>query len=458
MPFQTLNPTTGELLEQFSPELPSQMQQKLERVTHEQARWQTTTLAQRQQWLANLADLLDKEKAELAQLITLEMGKIYRESVAEIDKSVEFLRWSVDQAPAVLSTKPYTSQAKQSYVHYQPLGTVLAIMPWNYPLWQVIRLLAPALLAGNTLLLKPAGNVPQCTQALERLTLEAGLPANVFAPLYIEESEVQLVIAHPKVRSVHLTGSTRAGRAVGTIAGRHLKKCVMELGGSDPFIILEDADLPKATAQALASRFLNNGQSCLSAKRFIIAEGIYEPFKQAFCEGIERLTMGDPLKPETDLGPMARRDLLTRLDTQIDQSRKGDAEVLRFSHSNPQDLAQKGFFHPPCIIENPQPGTPAWDDELFGPVATFFKAKNPSHAIALANDTPYGLGGSVWSENESLAIEMAHGIESGATAINRMLRSDIRMPFGGFKNSGFGREMGDEGFYELTNPKSIFIW
>jgi succinate-semialdehyde dehydrogenase/glutarate-semialdehyde dehydrogenase len=453
MAFQTLNPATGELLERYDADRPSIVQQKLDHVTRFNKAWQQTPLHRRCELVVSLADQLLANRESLASLITLEMGKIYQESLAEVDKSIHYLHWCVQQADQILKDRDYSTAHRKSYVHYQPLGTILAIMPWNYPIWQVIRLLAPALITGNTVILKPAANVPQCSRMLGQLVRQSGLPEECFLPLFVQESEIQFIIAHNDVRSIHLTGSTSAGRSVGAIAGRHLKKCVMELGGSDPFIVLNDADIDSAVEQAIKARFINNGQSCIAAKRFIIEKDVFNSFEQAFVEAVRQLNTGDPMSPDNQLGPMARRDLLERLESQVQASLAAGA-TCRFVKPS---TTSKGFFTSPTVLTDAVPGSPAWDEELFGPVATLFKASSADHAIELANNTPYGLGASLWSQDLERAERLAKEIESGATAINRMLRSEISMPFGGAKNSGFGREMGDAGFYELTNPKTIIV-
>lgn len=453
MAFQTLNPTTGDLLDRFDVDRPSVVQQKLDHITRFNKGWQNTPLSQRCDLVLELAQQLGHHRQQLAGLITLEMGKIYPEALAEVDKSIQYLHWCVEQADALLRDKPYSTNYRKSYVHYQPLGTILAIMPWNYPIWQVVRLLAPALITGNTVILKPAANVPQCSLMLGRLVQQSGLPEECFLPLFVQESEIQFLIAHNDVRSIHLTGSTSAGRSVGAIAGRHLKKCVMELGGSDPFIVLNDADIGQAVEQAVKARFINNGQSCIAAKRFIIEDSVFDQFEQAFIDRVSQLVTGDPQQQGVQLGPMARKDLLERLEKQVQESLAAGA-TCRFAA---EPIQSRGFFAPPRVLVNAVQGSPAWDEELFGPVATLFRATNADHAIQLANDTPYGLGASLWSRDLDKAEVLAKQIVSGATAVNRMLRSEISMPFGGAKNSGFGREMGDAGFYELTNPKTIIV-
>lgn len=455
MALTSMNPATGEILAEFEAWDQQRLDLAIRRASAEFLEWsQLTSIDTRCELMKNAADILREQHDELAKLITLEMGKSINEAKAEIEKSAWVCEFYAEHGPDFLADETIETDAYKSYICYQPLGLVLAVMPWNFPFWQVFRFAAPALIAGNIGLLKHASNVPQCAQAIEQVFLEAGFPPFVFTNLMIGSEQVERVIRHPFVRAVTLTGSENAGRKVAAIAGEELKKTVLELGGSDAFIVMSDADIPAAIEAAVTSRYLNMGQSCIAAKRFIIDQFIYEEFITRLKTAVEaKFIEGDPLDSSTTLCPMARQDLLDELHQQVQTCVDYGARLITGGYQ----LERPGCYYAPTILADISSSMPAYHEEFFGPVALIFKATEPAHAVGLANATQFGLGGSVWSGDPATAETMALRMESGACFVNGMTKSDPRLPFGGVKNSGYGRELSYHGIREFTNVKSIWI-
>ncbi len=451
--FISRNPSSGEVLKEF--ECISKEETKVLLGTASRAfdSWRETPLKKRTELLHKAADLLEDEKRRLGELMTVEMGKPIKEAQGEAAKCAWVCRYFADNAEEFLLSRRKSSDAKESYVRYDPLGVILAIMPWNFPFWQVFRFAAPALTAGNAALLKHAPNVPQCAQAIEGIFREAGFPEGVFVNLFVSEEDVGDIISHNAVSAVTLTGSDRAGRSVASTAGRALKKTVMELGGSDPFIVLKDADLKRAAETGVQSRALNSGQSCIAAKRFIVVKEVWEEFCDLMKKGLARLKMGDPLQDDADIGPLAREDLRNKLHRQVTESVEKGAEVV-LGGKVPEG---KGYFYPATMLTRVAPGMPAADEETFGPVAAVIEARDTEDAVRLANHTPYGLGASVWTADTKLGAGLASKINAGCIFVNGMVKSDPRLPFGGIKESGYGRELSEEGIREFVNIKTVWI-
>lgn len=450
---ESINPVNGERLAVFERWDSTRLEAALAAAARAAPVWARTPLAQRCELLARVAAVLRARGEELARLITLEMGKLIGESRAEVEKCAVGCEYYARNAPAFLADEAVASDAGRSYVAYQPLGTVLAVMPWNFPFWQVLRFAAPALAAGNTALLKHASNVPQCALAVESVLREAGAPPGVFQTLMIAAGNVARVVEDPRVHAVTLTGSDRAGREIAAAAGAALKKTVLELGGSDPFVVLADADLDLTVSNAVASRFVNAGQSCIAAKRFIVVEEIAEEFLGRFRLGVEALRPGDPADPETTLAPLARRDLCDALDVQVRESIACGAEPI----TGCAPLPGAGAWYAPSILDRVAPSMPAFDEELFGPVAAVSRARDEEEAIALANRSRFGLGASVWTRDAARGERVALRLQSGAVFVNGMVKSDPRLPFGGVKESGYGRELSYHGLREFVNVKTVWI-
>ncbi len=450
MPYLSLNPATGLVFRSYDNHDSRQIAEIVESAARAQLDWAERDCTSRAQVLARAADLLAEQRDTLAALITGEMGKLLRESLDEIDKCAALLRWVAAQAPAALADEQV---AEGCVVRKAPLGIVLGIMPWNYPFSQVLRYAASALVLGNGCLLKHATNVPQCALAIERLWLDAGLPPGLFRTLLIEPDEVATLIARPEVQAVALTGSEAAGRAVAAVAGKYLKKTVLELGGSDPFVVLHDADLDHVLDRALPARFTNCGQSCLSAKRFIVVPEIADAFVAGLAERIGRLLPGDPLDPQATLAPMARDDLRLRVRRQVADSVDAGAQLVLGG----QMLGRAGFFLAPTLLDHVPPASPAYADEVFGPVAAVIRAADEHDALRIANDNRFGLGGSVWSRDVERATRMACRLKAGYVSVNQPCRSDPRLPLGGVKASGYGREMGLASLHEFANLQSLRI-
>jgi succinate-semialdehyde dehydrogenase/glutarate-semialdehyde dehydrogenase len=451
--FKSVNPLDGTTLAEIDSFTPVALETALYEASQAAPAWSATPIAERGVLLQHAAAVLRDHAEEFARLMTLEMGKPIAEARAEIEKSAWGCEYYAAEGAGFLEDEVIASDAGRSLVTYQPLGTVLAVMPWNFPFWQVFRFAAPALVAGNTGLLKHASNVPQCAQAIETVFAEAGFPQGVFRTLMIPSSQVAAVIEDVRVHAVTLTGSEPAGRQVAATAGSQVKKSVLELGGSDPFIVLEDADLELAVEQAVVSRFLNTGQSCIAAKRFIVVDAIAAEFVARFKTAVEAISVGDPLDETNRLGPMARIDLRDELHEQVVDSLTQGAVAV--TGCNPE--AGSGAFYQPSIIDHVKPGVRAYREELFGPVATVIRAADEAEAVHIANDTDFGLGGSVWTQDAERGERIARQLQCGCAFVNGMVKSDPRLPFGGVKNSGYGRELSRLGIHEFVNAKTIWI-
>ncbi len=453
MTMRSVNPATGEVIEEFETLSPEQVEHALDDAARAAREWAATPMDERCALVRRAGEVLRARRDELARVITLEMGKRIAEARAEVEKCAWVCEHYAEQGPAYLAPEEIATDASRSYVAFQPLGPVLAVMPWNFPFWQVFRFAAPALVAGNVGLLKHASNVPRCAVEIEKVFTEAGAPAGVFRTLLIPAADVERVIEDPRVRAVTLTGSDPAGRRVAAVAGRALKKTVLELGGSDPFVVLDDADLDEAARVGVAARYQNAGQSCIAAKRFILVEAIAEEFLARFRALVEELKPGDPLDEATTLAPLARADLRDELHQQVQDSVVEGAVVV----TGGEPLPGPGAYYAATILDRVEPGMRAYEEELFGPVAVVLRAKDEEDALRLANDTRYGLGGAVFSGDPERGERFALGIEAGAAFVNGMVKSDPRLPFGGIKMSGYGRELGREGIREFVNIKTVWI-
>jgi len=453
MPIATINPATGETLRTFEPLTDTELDDKIAHAAQTFRTYRQTRLAERAAWLLRAAEILEAEQSALGRLMTTEMGKLVKAGGEEAAKCAWGCRFYAEQAPRMLADKPAQSTATKSFVRYQPLGPILAVMPWNFPFWQVFRLAAPALMAGNVVLLKHASNVPQCALAIEDIIRRAGFPDGSFQTLLIPPGQVQRILDDPRVAAVSLTGSEQAGRNIAAVAGRQIKKTVLELGGSDPFIVMPSADMPAAIETAVRARVVNSGQSCIAAKRFIVAEGVADAFERGFTAKMQALKVGDPQDPATEVGPLATRTTLTDLDDQVRRSIAAGARVLAGGHP----LERPGNYYAPTVLTDIKRGSPAYAEELFGPVAALFRVRDVGEAIRLANDTPFGLGSSVWTNDSAERARFIDEIEAGQVFVNGMVVSDPRLPFGGIKNSGYGRELGVYGIREFVNVKTIWI-
>lgn len=451
---QSVNPFTGEVIKNYTEYTSEEVTSIISQVDHAFQQWKLTDFELRAKLMKNLQALLIERKNELAGIMVAEMGKVLREAVGEIEKCATVCSFYADNAASFLKNEVIQTEASESYITYQPIGTVLAVMPWNFPFWQVFRFLAPALMAGNTGVLKHAANVPGCALAIEQLVHDAGFPENVFRTLMIGSAKVKAVIENPLIKAVTLTGSTPAGKSVASIAGSLLKKSVLELGGSDPYLILEDADIEKAAQLCVTSRLINAGQSCIGAKRFIVADKIYDAFETEFVRLMSEATYGNPLDSATRIGPLARPDLRDELHQQVENSRKLGARVL-LGGFIPEG---KAALYPPTVLTNVIPGMPAYHEELFGPVAVLFRFKTEEEAIRIANDTVFGLGAAVFTSDVTKGKLLAEkGLEAGCVYVNDFVKSDPRLPFGGIKESGYGRELSTVGIREFVNIKTILV-
>ncbi|PZR74237.1 MAG: NADP-dependent succinic semialdehyde dehydrogenase [Chthoniobacterales bacterium] len=453
MAIASTNPATGETLKEFSALDSRQIEERLAKAATAFEQHRRTTFAQRAQWLTAAADLLEREKEQIARIITLEMGKLLRAANDEVMRCARGCRFYAENAERFLADQSVPTDASRSYIRYEPIGAVLAIMPWNFPFWQVFRFAAPALMAGNVCLLKHAANVPQCALAIEDIFRRAGFADGVFQTLFIETEQTRKVIDDPRVKAVTLTGSERAGSEVASAAARQVKKSVLELGGSDPFIVMPSADLKAAIETGVTARTLNTGQSCIAAKRFVLADQIYDRFVAGFVERMQSLKVGDPLDAATEIGPLATEAILRGVDQQVQDSIAAGAKLL----TGGKRIERPGFFYEPTVLANIPRDSPAYLEEVFGPVASFFRVADTAAAIKIANDSSFGLGASAWTNDAGEQELFAAELESGMVFINRMVVSDPRLPFGGAKRSGFGRELGAEGIREFVNIKSVSI-
>jgi succinate-semialdehyde dehydrogenase/glutarate-semialdehyde dehydrogenase len=458
MSIASINPATGEVLKNFVSLTDQELEEKLARAAEVFLAHRRTSFAERSVLMNKAAEILEAEKKEFARTMTLEMGKPINAAVSEAEKCALVCRYYAENAAKHLADEIVETNATKSFVRYQPLGVVLAVMPWNFPFWQVFRFAAPALMAGNVGLLKHASNVPQCALAIEDIFRRAGFPEGAFQTLLIGSDGVQRILEDDRVAAATLTGSEPAGRSVAAIAGKQIKKTVLELGGSDAFIVMPSANLDEAATTAVKARTINNGQSCIAAKRFIVHEHIYTEFEKRFVEAMENLRVGDPLEEATDIGPLATGQILKDLEEQVQVSVAAGAKILTGGHKFKADgdLAQGNFYQPTVLADIPR-DTPAYRDEIFGPVASLFRVKNIDEAIALANSTEFGLGAAAWTGDEEERDRFADELEAGCVFINGMVASDPRLPFGGIKHSGYGRELGEFGIREFVNIKTVWI-
>ena len=453
MTIATINPATGETLRTFQPITPKELEAKLQLAIDTYHRHRRTPLAERKRLMLRAAEILEGEKETFGRLMVTEMGKTLKAAVEEAAKCALGCRYYAEHAERFLSDELVETSASRSFVRYQPIGPVLAVMPWNFPFWQVFRFAAPALMAGNVGLLKHASSVPQCALAIEDIFRRAGFPEGCFQTLLIETSGVRAVIEDPRVAAVTLTGSTGAGGAVASAAGRVIKKTVLELGGSDPFVVMPSADLDAAVRTAVKARTINNGQSCIAAKRFIVAEPIADEFERRFVAGFEALRVGDPMDPATDVGPLANESQVKTIAEQVERSVAAGARVV----TGGRRLDGRGYYYAPTVLTGVTPDSPAYHDEVFGPVATIFRVPTLDDAIRVANDSPFGLGASAWTTDPAERARFVSELEAGMVFINAMVASDPRLPFGGVKQSGYGRELAANGLREFVNIKSVWI-
>lgn len=450
MQFKSINPYNGELICRYNTISNEELTKKLELSGEAFNSWRNVALNERCGLMKKAALVLRDNLEEYANIITLEMGKPISESRAEVNKCAWVCDYYAENASAFLKEELISTEATKSYVRHDPIGTVLAIMPWNFPFWQVFRYAAPTLIAGNTSLLKHASNVFGCAEKIEEVFIRAGFPVGIFQNLIVDHDVTEMIIAHSNVKAVTLTGSERAGSAVASLAGKHLKKTVLELGGNNAFIVCEDADMTETIKTALTARMLNCGQSCIAAKRFILVGNTYEKFVPKFIEEVKKLQMGDTMDEATKVGPLARKDLADQLQDQVNRSISKGAILLLGGK-------QQNCFHEPTVLGEVRPGMPAFDEETFGPLAAMIRAKDIAHAFELADKSNYGLGLTICTTNIELAEQYAERVGDGAYFVNELVKSDPRLPFGGTRNSGYGRELSKDGIMEFVNRKTIFI-
>jgi succinate-semialdehyde dehydrogenase/glutarate-semialdehyde dehydrogenase len=450
---KSINPATGQTLRSFDELADAELAARIANAAAAAAAYRYTSFAERALHMVRAAEILEREKHEFGRLMTLEMGKTITSAMAEVEKCAWVCRYYAEHADTQLRDEEVATDAARSYVAYQPLGVVLAIMPWNFPFWQVFRFAAPALMAGNVGLLKHASNVPQCALAIEDIFKRAGFPEDTFQTLLVGSNRVEQIIADERVKAITLTGSEHAGMSVAGQAGKLIKKTVLELGGSDPFIVMPTADLEAAVQTAVKARIVNTGQSCIAAKRFIIAEAIADEFEHRFVKAMGSLRIGDPLDEQTQIGPLASEQILTDLHDQVQRSIKAGARLL----TGGERLDRAGFYYAPTVLTNIPENAPAYHEELFGPVASLFRVQNVHEAIALANTTSFGLGSAAWTNDAAEQQLFITDLEAGSVFINGMVASDPRLPFGGIKRSGYGRELGVWGIREFVNVKTVWI-
>ncbi|CAD0232629.1 NAD-dependent succinate-semialdehyde dehydrogenase [Planktothrix agardhii] len=453
MGIATINPATGETVKTFTALTDAEIENALALADRAFRDYRRVSFDTRSQWMQNAANLLEENAETYAKIMTLEMGKPITSAIAEVKKSASVCRFYAENAAQFLADVPAESDASNSFIAYEPLGAILAVMPWNFPFWQVFRFAAPALMAGNVGLLKHASNVPQCALAIGEIFQKAGFPEGVFQTLLVGSNKVAQIITDDRVKAGTLTGSEPAGASLASLAGQNIKKTVLELGGSDPFIVLETADINAAVEAAVTARMLNNGQSCIAAKRFILISSIADEFEIRMAEKFAALKIGDPMLPDTEVGPLATPDILTELHQQVQICVEAGAKVL----TGGQLLEQPGNFYPPTILTQIPEGTPAYSEEFFGPVALIFRVNSLDEAITLANSTIFGLGASGWTTNQAEQERLIRELEAGAVFINGLVKSDPRLPFGGIKRSGYGRELSSQGIHEFVNIKTVWI-
>lgn len=450
---KSINPATGQIIREYREHSEPEVEHIIRDVHAAWAKWKDTGFELRAVLMKKAASILRDRKQHYARLMTMEMGKLLRESEAEVEKCAWTCDFYAGEAAGMLKDEIIATDARRSFVTFQPLGTILAVMPWNFPFWQVLRFAAPALMAGNAAVLKHASNVPGCGLAIEELFRDSGFPPDLFRTLMIPSSAVEAVIKNPLISAVTLTGSEAAGSRVASLAGRYLKKSVLELGGADPFIVLDDADLDLAVKTAVTARMINQGQSCIAAKRFIVDKAVMQQFETALKKEFELLRTGDPMDPGTQVGPLARPDLVTELEQQVNDSLAGGARLVTGGHR----MLRAGCYFEPTILADVRPGMQVYSQETFGPVASLIIAGNEEDAIRIANDTDFGLGGCVWTRDLRRGERVARSVETGAMFVNGMTKSDPRLPFGGIRRSGYGRELGSYGIREFVNIKTIWI-
>src|SRR5579862_3835968 len=453
MAIATINPATGEVIKTFQPLSEAEIEKKLQLAVKIFNQERKTPFAVRAQRMLKAAEVLERDKEKFAHLMTLEMGKTYKSAIAEAVKCTTACRYYAENTERFLADEAIETGAKKSFIRYLPIGPILAVMPWNFPFWQVIRFAAPALMAGNVGLLKHASNVPQCALAIEGLFLEAGFPEGAFQTLLIGSGQVDALLNDPRVVAATLTGSEQAGIQVGIGAAKRIKKVVLELGGSDPFVVMPSANLEAAVSTAVEARVINNGQSCIAAKRFIVAESIAAEFEKKFVARMEGLRIGDPFDEQTELGPLATADAVTTLDADVQKSVKAGAKLLTGGHP----IKGKGNYYAPTVLTNVPKDSPAYGEEFFGPVASIFRVKDLDEAIRIANDVRFGLGASAWTNDDKERERFINELEAGLVFINKMVASDPRIPFGGVKQSGHGRELGAVGIREFLNAKTVWV-
>ncbi|HET7218564.1 MAG TPA: NAD-dependent succinate-semialdehyde dehydrogenase [Vicinamibacterales bacterium] len=450
---KSINPATGEVLATYETLDERGIEERLARAAHVAREWRQTSLDHRATRMRAAADVLEKDAKALGRLVTVEMGRPIAPAIDEILKSARGCRYYAEHAARFLADEEFATEAARSYVRYEPLGVVLAVMPWNFPFWQVFRFAAPALMAGNVGLLKHASNVPQCALAIEEVFTRAGFPHGTFQTLLISSPQVAALIDDDRVAAVTLTGSEGAGRDVASRAGKAIKRTVLELGGSDPFIVLPSADLAKAVATAVKSRTVNNGESCIAAKRFIVSSPIYDEFLSRFADAMAALRVGDPLDPATEIGPLATPAIVDDLEQQVRASVAAGARLV----TGGGRIDRPGNFFAPTVLADIPTGSPAYSEELFGPVASVFRAADADDALRIANDTTFGLASSVWTTDAAERDRFIAGMEAGQVFVNAMVASDPRVPFGGIKRSGYGRELSMHGIREFVNAKTVWI-
>lgn len=453
MPIQSQNPATEEVIKTFEELSDDVIKSKIEIAQATYEMWRDVPLADKKAKMKKLAEILRADARKYGELATIEMGKPISQAVAEVEKCAWLCDWYADNTEEILKPEIVETDAQKSYVSFEPLGIVLAVMPWNYPYWQALRFIVPAAMAGNVGLLKHASNVPQCAAALEEMFARAGFPEGVFQNLHIGSKKVESIIRDDRVKAVTLTGSEWAGRKVAEAAGDEIKPVVLELGGSDPFIVLEDANIDAVCDTGTMARLQNNGQSCIAAKRFIVVESRVEEFTKKYVEKYESLVIGDPMDEATQVGPMVNESGVKEIEEQVNESVKKGATIL----VGGKRKEGQGYFFEPTILGNVTPGMPAYHDEMFGPVAAIISVKDEEEAIRVANDSPFGLGASLWTKDLAKAEKLARRIESGAVFVNSMTKSDPRLPFGGIKKSGIGRELSHYGMKEFLNVKTVYI-